>query len=220
MKEKQIKDYKNEFLINMYNQMFNDIDRHIRLTWQPITLFLSGLGLLKFINAEPIIFNSATTIIIIICGWYIAHIIDSSYWYNRNLAIIANIEKLFLDKDDLRNVHYYFGKHRPNKMIFHLKLQSFIGYSLGAIVLMIYLIKEIIPNFSILFKLEWVDAINKLLPAFTTLIVIPYLFYVKRHRMKSYEEFLQNSPGIEIDTTGISYRPGHGYEKIKKLKKN
>jgi hypothetical protein len=32
-----------------------------------------------------------------------------SYWYNRNLVIIANIERQFLGR---KEIHYYFGKHR------------------------------------------------------------------------------------------------------------
>ena len=59
-----------------------------------------------------------------------ANLIDSSYWYNRNLVIIANIERQFLELKDLKEIHYYFGAHRPkNKMITHLKVQMEIPMS-------------------------------------------------------------------------------------------
>jgi hypothetical protein len=58
-----------------------------------------------------------------------------SYWYNRNLVIIANIERQFLGR---KEIHYYFGKHRKKSaMITHLKIQYARG--LGIATLFIFL---------------------------------------------------------------------------------
>ena len=35
---------------------------------------------------------------------------------------------------------------------------------------------------------------------------------VKNNKIK-YAEFLRNSPGIKVDTSGIEYREGHGFKR-------
>jgi hypothetical protein len=50
---------------------------------------------------------------------------DASYWYDRNLGIIANIERQFLTKNNLNDIQYYFAEHRPtSKMLTHLRIPS------------------------------------------------------------------------------------------------
>lgn len=82
-----------------------------------------------------------------------SNLFDAAYWYNRNLVIIANIERQFLQQEDLKNIHYYFGKHRPkNKMIEHLRIQFALGNGLGALVLVYHLFERVLPGFSALFS--------------------------------------------------------------------
>jgi hypothetical protein len=55
-------------------------------------------------------------------------------WYNRNLVIIANIERQFLTESDLHNIHYYFGKHRnKSSMLTHLRIQWHLAFWLAAL---------------------------------------------------------------------------------------
>src|SRR5829696_2585314 len=66
----------------------------------------------------------------------IAHVYDAGYWYNRNLVIIANIERQFLRPEDQRNIHFYFGSHRANnKMMMHLRIQFWLGIGIAGLVL-------------------------------------------------------------------------------------
>jgi hypothetical protein len=65
-------------------------------------------------------------------AWLFANLYDASYWYNRNLVIIANIERQFPGHDNLKEIHYYFGKHRKKSaMITHLKIQYALGLGIA-----------------------------------------------------------------------------------------
>lgn len=205
-------EHKKQFLINMYNQMFNDINRHITLAWQSITTFVGTFAILTLAEKQVISKDIATSIIIIVCSWFLAHTLDAAYWYNRNLVIIANIEKLFLDKEDLRNVHYYFGKHRPsNKMIFNLFIHFLFGTLLGILILIYHILTVIYPI--IIFK-ERLKLLN-ILPYILLILSFIFLYNLKKKRNKHYKEMLINSPGLQIDTTNIKYGGGHGYKESK-----
>src|SRR3546814_2866580 len=55
--------------------------------------------------ALPISLDVAASLIILLCAWLYAHMLDAAYWYNRNLVIIANIERQFLlDRSEERRV--------------------------------------------------------------------------------------------------------------------
>lgn len=54
----------------------------------------------------------ACALAIMLCGWLIATTLDASNWFNRNITIIGNIERLFLRPDDNKLVHPFFSKHR------------------------------------------------------------------------------------------------------------
>ncbi len=107
-----------ELLLKMYDQMFNDINRHIMVVWQSIGVVVGALTIFALVEKNVVSLDIAVSIVLLLCAWLLAHLFDAAYWYNRNLVIIANIERQFLTQDDLKNIHYYFGKHRPkNKMI-------------------------------------------------------------------------------------------------------
>ena len=198
-----------EFLLRMYDQLFNEINTHILVVWQSIGVLVSTIAVYALVEKSILNIDIANSIIVLICGWLLAHVIDAGYWYNRNLAIISNIEKLFLTEGDLRDVHYYFGKHRPdNKMLTHL------------------LIQMIFSNV-ILFFVIGIQIFNRLIPAlqnktFTSLMLLPLLLFIAlcvilaRENIlnnEKYQEFLINSPGIPINTDGINYGKGHGFRK-------
>ena len=96
-------DNREEFLVEMYKQMFNDINRHIMVVWQSVGVLISAFAIFALVEKNVISSDIATSIIILLCAWLYAHLVDSGYWYNRNLAIIANIERQFLKKEDLRD---------------------------------------------------------------------------------------------------------------------
>ena len=72
--------------------------------------------------------------------WLLAHVFEASYWYNRNLVIIANIERQTIRTEDLKEIHYYFGKHRHiGSMIYHLRVQFVFGLLMGVLLLSYHL---------------------------------------------------------------------------------
>jgi hypothetical protein len=203
---------RDELLLKMYDQLFNDINRHIIVIWQSISVVVGAFAIFALVEKKIITIDIATSVILLLVTWLIAHLYDASYWYNRNLTMIANIERQFLKKEDLKEIHYYFGKHRPNnKMLTHLKIQFALGFGLGAIVLLYHLMTKVIPNWT--FNISCFDPILSL-PYIILFASIIYLCFLKYNRKESYAEFLMNSPGKEIDTTGIQYGIGHGYKNV------
>jgi hypothetical protein len=203
------KDDRKELLLKMYDQMFNDIDTHILVVWQSVTVLVGAFAIFALTEKKIISLDITVSLILLLCGWLIAHIYDAGYWYNRNLAIIANIEKQYLDQSDLRSVHYYFGRHRHgNKMITHLRIQYALGVGIGLIVLAFHFLTEIWPRFSTSFH----DfKVAPAMPYGMSILIALYLWNLAARCERKYKEFLKNSPGKEIDTTGIDYGEGHGF---------
>ena len=217
MDDKRSKDSnssREEFLLRMYDQMFNDINRHISIIWQPITVLVGSSALLAAGMRDIISIDIAVTFIILLVGWLIANIYDSAYWYNRNLVIIANIERQFLRQTDLRDIHYYFGEHRSKySMLTHIRIQWYLGVFIGSLILLYHFLTQALktcPSISspaIPFRLEL------LLPYVTGILIFFWLLHWRNHRIRSYAEFVKNSPGIDVDTSGIDYGVGHPIDK-------
>jgi hypothetical protein len=197
-----------ELLLKMYDQLFNDINRHIVVIWQSISVLIGAFAIFALVGKNIISMDLASTIIVLLSAWLISHLYDSAYWYNRNLTMIANIERQFLLKEDLKNIHYYFGKHRPvNSMLTHLKIQFALAIGLCSIVLLYHFFTRIVPGFGASFRN--IDPVRSL-PYLVLFVSFFFLKWIRNNRRESYREFLANSPGIEVDTTGISYGVGHG----------
>jgi hypothetical protein len=199
-----------EFLLKMYDQLFNDINRHIMVVWQSVSVLVGAFAIFALVEKNVIPVDIASSIIILLCSWLMSHLFDAAYWYNRNLVMIANIERQFLVKTDLKDIHYYFGKHRPkNKMIEHLRLQLALGLGLGFIVLIYHFVERIIPGLSApICNIELLRCV----PYALVLASIVYLFFLKKRLQENYQEFIVNSPGIDVNVDGINYGPGHGHE--------
>lgn len=201
---------RNEFLMHMYGQMFNDINTHILVVWQSVGVLVGAFAIFALTEKQIITLDVAAALIVLLAAWLIGHLYDASYWYNRNLVIIANIERQFLVAADLRDVHYYFGKHRKKgSMIMHLRIQYGLALGIGFIVILFHFFSRISKGFGA----PW--------SSFEPLRVLPYAILVltfvailrlKSHREKAYLEFLQNSPGKDVDTSGITFGVGHPTE--------
>ena len=75
--------------------MMNDINRHILVVWQSIATLVAAFAGFTLVEKQMITLDLATSILILLCAWLCLHLLDASYWYNRNLGIIANIECQF-----------------------------------------------------------------------------------------------------------------------------
>lgn len=199
-----------ELLLRMYDQMFNDINRHINIVWQPITVLVSSAVLLAAGTRQIISIDIAEALIILLVGWMIATLYDSSYWYNRNLVIIANIERQFLRQSDLRHIHYYFGEHRAKQsMLTHIRIQWYLGLGVGALVVLHHFLSEVLKMCPYISSPATPFRWEVILPYVTAVGAFIWAWKVRKYRIASYEKFLKNSPGIEIDTAGIDYGVGH-----------
>jgi hypothetical protein len=209
-----------EFLLRMYDQMFNDINRHISIIWQPITVLVGSFALLAAGMREIISIDIAVTFIILLVGWLIANIYDSAYWYNRNLVIIANIERQFLRKSDLRDIHYYFGKHRSKySMLTHIRIQWYLGVFIGSLILLYHFLTQALETCPFILRPAIPFRLELLLPYVTGILIFFWLRHWRNHRIMSYAEFVKNSPGIEVDISGIDYGVGHPIDKGNKSQK-
>jgi hypothetical protein len=205
-----------EFLIQMYNQMFNDINRHILVVWQSIGTLVGAFALLALVEKSVLSVDVAVALIILLTAWLFAHLLDAGYWYNRNLVIIANIERQFLMSDDLRKIQYYFGAHRPkNRMLTHLKIQGALGIGLVLLMLIYHATERVVPGLSM--ALTAFEA-SRTLPYVTLVVCLLYLHNLRKSRDADYQEFVTNSPGETVDTAGIAFGPGHGHDRLKDQK--
>lgn len=197
-----------ELLLKMYDQLFNDINRHIVVIWQSISVLVGAFAIFALVEKNIISIDLASAIIVLLAAWLLSHLYDSAYWYNRNLTMIANIERQFLLKEDLKHIHYYFGKHRPvNSMLTHLKIQFALGLGLCGLVLLYHFVERVVPGFG--GSSEDIDP-ARALPYIVVFASSFFLKWIRKNRRDSYQEFLENSPGIEVDTKGLNYGVGHG----------
>lgn len=190
------------FLIAMYNQLWGNINRHINLIWQPIALLITIFGLLFLSKDGTIDFNLSVSLIIIFVGWFIAHVYDSSHWYNRNLIIISNIEKQFLRKSDVEYIHPYFIDDSDKKsdfdekrMITHFKLQLYLGIIMLIIIILFYIINTIEQLNS---ELKFILNLEVCLPIVLLILVTIWLQNFKKKIFKKYKFLKEKSPGKEI----------------------
>ena len=195
-----------DFLLAMYGQLMNDINRHIIVIWQSVGVLFGAFAVFALVEKNVISLDVATSLILMLCTWVIAHVYDAGYWYNRNLVIIANIERQFLLQSDLRDIHYYFGRHRKTgALITHLEIQLSLAVGVALLVLATHFITVMLPVWqktkvgTALIYLPWVVAI----------IGIGFWAAAKRKASDRYKTFLNNSPGKAIDDSGINHGPGH-----------
>lgn len=199
---------RDEFLIEVYRQMMNDINRHIMVVWQSVGVLVGAFAIFALVEKQVVSADIACSIVILLCGWLWAHLVDAGYWYNRNLAIISNIERQFLVKDDLKYIHYYFGSHRQkNKMITHLRIQLALGLGLGFLVSIYHFTSRILPGMT---PCAVFDP-QRTFPYLVGAGVVIYCLRLSRSRDDAYREFIENSPGLPVSTDGIRYGAGHGH---------
>lgn len=199
---------RSDLLLRMYDQMFNDINRHIMVSWQAIGVVAGAFALIALANKGELPIDLAFSIIVLLSGWMLVQIQDASYWYNRNLVIIANIEKQFLRQNDLFDIHYYFGDHREdNKMISHLRAHRVLGLGIAAIVIGYHFLIRVVPGLDA----PWSNFEPlRCLPYAVAAAIAWWVYRDSSHADTKYAEFIKNSPGATVDTTGIEYGAGHG----------
>lgn len=203
-------DRRDEMLLKMYVQMFDDIKTQTQILWQAVTVVIGSFALLSLVEKAVLPLDVAAALLCVLAAWLCTHTINASYWYNRNLVIIANIERQFLQQTDLRHIHYYFGKHRKKgSMETSIKLQFGLGVCVGLMVTLYHFSTRVVPGIDEpLSQFELVRA----LPYGALVASLVWCVWIWQDRNKSYTEFLINSPGVEVNTDGIAYGVGHPSE--------
>lgn len=198
-KESAIKKETKDFLLVMYKELFNNIDRHISLSWQSVSIIASSLGAFMLTEKFHVPIFLTVFFLIVIIVWTIARLIDAEHWYDRNIHIISNIEKIFLtEKNDAKNIHYYFTKQRTNKSrLESIMIQSFASTLLWMLTIVYFfwrIPKSIAENsflFNIYYEFYFVTA--------TSFLFALLLFVYKRYCTKRIEELRKQSPGITLN---------------------
>jgi hypothetical protein len=204
--ERDLEKPRRDFLLAMYGQLMNDINRHIVVVWQSVGVLFGAFAVFALVEKRIISLDIATSLIVILCTWVIAHVYDAGYWYNRNLVIIANIERQFLKPSDLREIHYYFGRHRKTgALITHLEIQMYLALGVAMLVLAAHFFTVVLPVWQ---KAKEGTGLTYL-PWAAAVIGLAFWAWSKRKFATRYETFIANSPGREIDDSGINHGPGH-----------
>jgi hypothetical protein len=184
-----------EFLLEIYRQTSTHLGRHISGVWQCVGVV--GAALIVFAQDKHNPLNDyACALVVLLCGWLAATTLDASNWFNRNLAIITNIERLFLTSDDLKLVHYFFEKHRPaGQHAQHFSIQLGLSAGVWALVLFYHFAERVFPG---LF-LPWSNfQLSRALPYLSTPILLGMLVWMGRHYKKKDETLHTRSPGISL----------------------
>jgi len=192
-------DNRAHLLLQMYDQMWRNIDRHIIVVWQSVVVVISAVAAPILSKLQSSSMDLAVSVLILICGWGIAQALDGTYWYNRNLVIIANIEREFLTRQDLKDIHYYFGRHRGNKMIEHQMIQVVLSATIAVVFLLFHFKERILPDLSLHNRFDPYRA----MPYILTVIVVSLLLLFKARTDQKYEQLRKNSPGKEITATTL-----------------
>jgi hypothetical protein len=183
-----------QFLTNMYDQMWNNTTRHITLIWQPIIVIFATIGAIMAAEIKDLNFVAISIFIslaYLVIGWFLAHVHDSSGWVNRNLVIISNIEKQFLEAKDEIEIHPYFNSDpKKREMIEHFQIQYFLGLTLGVAVTFYYVWKIIQNGFCFVNEIY--------IPIVGFLIASIYVYKIRQRVKESFENLIRKSPGKRI----------------------
>jgi hypothetical protein len=188
-------DRRAEFLLEIYRQTSTHLGRHISGVWQCVGVV--GAALIVFAQDKDTPLNDyACAFVLLLCGWLAASTLDASNWFNRNLAIIANIERLFLTRDDLKFVHYFFETHRPaGQHAQHFSIQLCLSAAVGALVLCYHFVERVFPGL----YLPWSNfQLSRALPYLFTPIVLGTLIWLGRHYKGKDDKLHTRSPGISL----------------------
>lgn len=188
---------RDEFLSKMYDQMWNNINRHILVVWQSVSVLVGAFAIFALVEKNILSVDLASSLLVLISAWLIAHLFDANSWYNRNLAIIANIERQFLKPEDACHIHYYFSKHRKSwSLLDQFQIQLGLGVGIYLIIILYHFATRVLPGIG-----EPVGNFQaaRCFPYLISTLSFIALALLRRKQMKAYGVFLQKSPGVKVD---------------------
>lgn len=190
LEEKTDKQARNDFLLNMYNQAFNNINRHIVIVWQTISILAASFVSILLSEKYDISIWISSILLIVYIVWMISHIIDAEHWFKRNLHIITNIEKNFLKKDDLELIHPYINNDvKHETMIESFRIQIFFACTIWIFILLYLFYKASITSSMGLFFIYFCISV------ILSLILNAY----HENNANKIKTLVKNSPGKSLD---------------------
>ncbi|HEY8163916.1 MAG TPA: hypothetical protein VIF83_00040 [Gemmatimonadaceae bacterium] len=187
------------FLMQMYGEMWSNVNRHLSIVWQSAGVLAGAFAIFALVEKKTISVDLASSLLILVAAWLVAHTYDANAWFNRNLVIVANIERQFLTADDAREIHYFFTRHRAgSNMVGHLQIHRNLGMGIAALVVLYHFLTQVVPGIGQPFShLEF----QRFLPYITGLISGWWIWRFRRERIKNHEKFLNQSPGRTITSS-------------------
>jgi hypothetical protein len=191
-------DRRDGFLKQMYSEMWNNINRHLTVTWQAVGV-LAGAFAVFFGLAErqAISLDLAASLLLLIAAWQLCHVYDANTWFNRNLGIISNIERQFLTKRDEQEIEFYFTEpHRkPGNLVGHLRVQRAFGFGVVLLVLGIHFAIRVLPGI----HSPWSNVeLVRSAPYVTAAACAWWVTRERRQQISRQQEFIKRSPGATI----------------------
>lgn len=128
-----------EFLTEVYVQTSGHLGRHINGLWQSAGVAAAAFATVSLPSEQasgPLV-DYLCALVMVLCGWLAATAIDGSNWFNRNIGIIRNIERIFLTESDRQLIHPYFDlPHRPAGAIANVfRIQIVLALAIALVLL-------------------------------------------------------------------------------------
>ena len=186
---------RDDFLLAMYGEMWGNIDRHILVIWQSVAALLGAFAVLALIEKKVLPVDLACALLVLICAWVGAHVIDANYWFARNLVIITNIERQFLSANDGKLIHPYFLTHRKPTVLDHLAVQAWLAVGVFVLVVGWHFCTRVAPGLSAPWSnFEGARSLPYIVSTAAALLLVQF-----RNKQKtSYRKLLKESPGAPV----------------------
>lgn len=210
-KEKSVgNNRRDSFLLQMYAQLWNNVNRHLTVIWQSVGVLAGSMAALALAEKNVLPLDYATSFVIIMSAWLVAHSYVASNWFNRNQAIIVNIERQFLKRSDLQEIHPYFMEHRKaGDMVTHVRIQQMLGIGIAFLILIYHFLNQVLPAIgkafsgstfcqaflSLLSSVCTAHGLSKLLPYVTAITSFILLCNVRRHAIEEEGKLIREAPG-------------------------
>jgi len=182
----------------MYGRLWDNISRHISVSWQSVATVVTATAALALVENRVLNLDLAATLVVFVCGWALAHFYDAATWFSRNLHILTNIERQFLEPRDVVLIHPFFKEHRSPQMLDHFRIQSVLVTAIGLLVLGYHFFERALPGFGGPWRsLEPIRA----LPYLAFVLVVAGVAIVRAHTRSQHKNLMRLSPGKEFPTS-------------------
>jgi len=181
------------FLLEMYKQCSAHLGRHVTAMWQCFAVLAAFAATLR-LDVRDESFDYAIALSLLLCFWLIASNLDASAWFNRNITIITNIERLFLETADANLVHPFFTRPaKADRIINHFLVQIYFSIAAIFILISIHFLNRILIRGCInLRELSF----SATIPYVVSFIAIYLLNAMHRKSIRQQEEVNKSCPGI------------------------